>query len=392
MLARGNREGNAMFTNKIELFSILGFRVSLDLTWFILAALIVWSLAGGYFPGVIAGIAPGVALALGVAGALGLFISIVLHEFSHAIVARRYNIPIKGITLFIFGGVAEMEDEPPGAKSEFLMAIAGPIMSLALALLFQGVALALPGAADEAPLVALFAYLGLINAVLAIFNLIPAFPLDGGRVLRAAVWWWTGDLDRATRIGAGTGRVLGSVLVALGFLNALTGNIVAGLWQALIGLFIIGAARSAETRLTMTALLEDLPVRRLMVANPVSVPDDTPLDYLIENYFYRFNHKLFPVLRDGVLIGCIRLDDVGRVPPEERAARVAGDTLATDSAGRTVGPETPVLEAMRRMQALNASRLMVAEGGRLMGILTMRDIVSHIAIKRELGQATGRQA
>jgi len=376
-----------MFTHKIHLFSILGFRVGLDLTWFILAALIVWSLASGYFPSVIAGLSPGTALALGVAGALGLFISIVLHEFSHAIVARRYDIPIKGITLFIFGGVAEMEDEPPSARSELLMAIAGPIMSLFLAVLFQGIATALPGAAGEAPAKALFVYLALINAVLAVFNLIPAFPLDGGRVLRAAIWWWTGDLDRATRIGAGTGRVLGSVLVALGFLNALTGNVVAGMWQALIGLFIIGAARSTETRMTMTSLLEDLPVRRLMVPHPMTVPDDTPVDYLIENYFYRFSHKLFPVLRDGVLIGCVRLDDVGRVPPEERPSRVAADILAADSAERTVGPDITVLDAMKLMQAHNVSRLMVVEGGRLLGLLTMRDIVAHVAIRRELGPA-----
>jgi len=374
-----------MFTHKIHLFSILGFRVGLDLTWFVLAALIVWSLASGYFPSVIEGLAPGTALALGIAGALGLFVSIILHEFSHAIVARRYGIPIKGITLFVFGGVAEMEDEPPSARSELLMAIAGPIMSLFLAVLFQGIATALPGAAGEAPLKALFVYLALINAVLAIFNLIPAFPLDGGRVLRAAIWWWTGDLDRATRIGAGTGRVLGSVLVALGFLNALTGNIVAGMWQALIGLFIIGAARSSEVRMTMTSLLEDLPVRRLMVPHPMTVPDDTPVDYLIENYFYRFSHKLFPVLRDGVLIGCVRLDDVGRVPPEERPLRVAADILAADSARRTVGPEVTVLDAMKLMQAHNVSRLMVAEGGRLLGLLTMRDIVAHVAIRRELG-------
>jgi len=378
-----------MFTNKIDLFTILGFRVSLDLTWFILAILIVWSLAGGYFPSVIEGIGTGMAVAMGIAGALGLFISIILHEFSHAIVARRYDIPIKGITLFIFGGVAEMEDEPPSAKSEFLMAIAGPIMSFVLALLFQSVAMALPGAADEAPLKALFYYLALINAVLAIFNLVPAFPLDGGRVLRAAIWWWTGDLGRATRIGAGTGRFLGSVLVALGFLNALTGNFVAGMWQALIGLFIIGAARSTETRMTMTSLLEDIPVRRLMVAHPIAVPDDTPVDYLIENYFYRFNHKVFPVLRDGVLMGCVRLDDVGRVPPEERARRTAGDILAADSAARTVGPETPVLEAMNVMQAHNVSRLMVAEAGELVGMLTMRDIVAHVGIRRELGAAAG---
>ncbi len=378
-----------MFTNKIDLFTIMGFRVSLDLTWFVLAILIVWSLAGGYFPSVIEGIDTGTAVVLGIAGALGLFVSIILHEFSHAIVARRYDIPIKGITLFIFGGVAEMEDEPPSAKSEFLMAIAGPIMSFVLALLFQSIAMALPGAADESPLVALFAYLALINAVLAIFNLVPAFPLDGGRVLRAAIWWWTGDLGRATRIGAGTGRFLGSVLVALGFLNALTGNFVAGMWQALIGLFIIGAARSTETRMTMTSLLEDIPVRRLMVAHPIAVPDDTPVDYLIENYFYRFNHKVFPVLRDGVLMGCVRLDDVGRVPPEERARRTAGDILAADSAARTVGPDTPVLEAMNVMQAHNVSRLMVAEAGELVGMLTMRDIVAHVGIRRELGAAAG---
>lgn len=377
-----------MFTNKIDLFTILGFRVSLDLTWFILAILIVWSLAGGYFPSVIEGISTSTAVAMGVAGALGLFVSIILHEFSHAIVARRYDIPIKGITLFIFGGVAEMEEEPPSAKSEFLMAIAGPIMSFFLALVFQSIAMALPGAADESPLVALFSYLALINAVLALFNLVPAFPLDGGRVLRAAIWWWTGDLDRATRIGAGTGRFLGSVLVALGFLNAVTGNVVGGMWQALIGLFIIGAARSTETRMTMTTLLEDIPVRRLMVAHPITVPDDTPVDFLIENYFYRFNHKVFPVLRDGVLLGCVRLDDVGRVPPEERAIRTAGEILAADSAARTIGPETPVLEAMKVMQVHNVSRLLVAEAGELVGMLTMRDIVTHIGIRRELGSAT----
>lgn len=376
-----------MFTNKIDLFTILGFRVSLDLTWFILAILIVWSLAGGYFPSVIEGISTGTAVAMGVAGALGLFVSIVMHEFSHAIVARRYDIPIKGITLFIFGGVAEMEEEPPSAKSEFLMAIAGPIMSLFLALVFQSIAMAVPGAADESPLVALFSYLALINAVLALFNLVPAFPLDGGRVLRAAIWWWTGDLDRATRIGAGTGRFLGSVLVALGFLNAVTGNVVGGMWQALIGLFIIGAARSTETRMTMTTLLEDIPVHRLMVAHPITVPDDTPVDFLIENYFYRFNHKVFPVLRDGVLLGCVRLDDVGRVPPEERAIRTAGEILAADSAARTIGPETPVLEAMKVMQTHNVSRLLVAEAGELIGMLTMRDIVTHIGIRRELASA-----
>ncbi|WP_397544000.1 site-2 protease family protein [Roseovarius salis] len=372
-----------MFTKKFELFSLLGFRVSLDLTWFILAVLIVWSLAQGYFPAVIDGLDPQTALVLGVAGALGLFFSIVFHEFSHAIVARRYDIPIKGITLFIFGGVAEMEQEPPSAKSEFLMAIAGPIASYVLAAVFYLVALAAPGIA----LAELFSYLGLINLVLATFNLVPAFPLDGGRVLRAGIWWWTNDLPRATRIGAGTGRVLGSLLVALGFLNAVSGNVVAGMWQALIGLFIIGAARSTEMRMTMTSLLDDVPVSRLMVRHPVTVPDDTPVDYMIENYFYRFNHKIFPVLRDGRLLGCVRLDDVSKVPPDKRGQRVAADILAADSAARIVGPDCSVLDAIGVMQQHNVSRLMVAEGDRLAGLLTMRDIMSHVSIHQQLDGA-----
>lgn len=379
-----------MFTKKFELFSILGFRVSLDLTWFVLAVLIVWSLAEGYFPTVIEGLERGTALALGVAGALGLFFSIVFHEFSHALVARRHDIPIKGITLFIFGGVAEMEQEPPSAKSEFLMAIAGPIASYVLTVVFYAIALILPGTAAESPAVALFAYLGLINGVLATFNLIPAFPLDGGRVLRAGIWWWTNDLSRATRIGAGTGRFLGSLLVALGFLNAISGNVVAGMWQALIGLFIIGAARSTEMRMTLTNVLEDVEVRRLMVRHPVTVPDDTPVDYLIENYFYRFNHKLFPVLRDDVLLGCVRLDDVSKVPPEDRARRTAGDILSPDSAERLVPPDSTVMEALAVMQRLNVSRLMVADRGRLAGLITMRDIMSHVAIHQRLGGADGR--
>jgi CBS domain-containing protein len=141
--------------------------------------------------------------------------------------------------------------------------------------------------------------------------------------VRAAVWWWTNDLARATRIGAGTGRVLGALLIGLGFFNAASGNVVAGLWQGLIGLFIINAARSSEMRATMTSVLDDVPVRRLMVRHPVTVPDDTPVDYMIETYFYRFNHKVFPVLRDGRLLGCVRLDDVSKLPPEARAPPAA---------------------------------------------------------------------
>lgn len=237
-----------MFFGKIGLFSILGFRVSLDLSWFFLAVLIVWSLAKGYFPVVIEGLSPGAAWILGIVGALGLFLSIILHEVAHAVVARHFDIRISGITLFIFGGVAEMENEPPNARSELLMAIAGPLASYGLALLFQGIALMLPPVSAADPLAAVFVYLALINVILATFNLIPAFPLDGGRVLRAAIWWWSDDPDKATRIAAGSGRLLGTALMILGVVSVVSGNFVAGMWQALIGLFVINAARVSEFR------------------------------------------------------------------------------------------------------------------------------------------------
>ena len=373
-----------MFTNKIPLFTLFGFRVSLDYTWFLLAILIVWSLAQGYFPAVIPGLPPETALLLGGLGALGLFASIILHEMAHALVARRYDIPMSGITLFIFGGVAEMESEPPDAKSEFLMAIAGPIASFVLAGLFYSIALALPEATARAPLSAVFLYLGLINGVLATFNLIPAFPLDGGRVLRAGVWWWTGDADRATRMAAATGRLLGSLLMALGVFSIVTGNVVAGIWQALIGLFIVAAARSSEVNAVMSTALRNVPVRRIMVADPVTIPAETAISDVIETYFYRYGHKVFPVTGNGRLLGCVRLGDVGRLAPADRASLTAGDLAALNGEHATVPPDGSVLDALRLMREQNTSRLMVARNGEILGMLTMRDIMNYVTIRREL--------
>lgn len=379
-----------MFTRKLELFTILGFRVSLDLTWFLLAVLIVWSLASGYFPAMIEGLDANAALWLGLGGALGLFLSIIFHEFAHAVVARRFDIPISGITLFIFGGVAEMEREPPSAVSEFLMAIAGPVASYILAGGFFVIAALLPEATAEAPLGAMFAYLATINLILATFNLLPAFPLDGGRVFRAGVWWFTGDLARATRMAAGTGRFLGLLLLALGVFSVVSGNFVAGMWQALIGLFIMGAAQSSETHMVMKTQLEDVTVRRLMVADPVAVPADTPVEALIEGYFYRFSHKVFPVVRGRHLLGCVTLQDVGRLSAEERARLTAADILSPESGSRTIGPDSTALEALETMRKLTTSRLMVTENDRLVGMLTMRDIMSFVTIRQQIGAREGR--
>jgi CBS domain-containing protein len=250
--------------------------------------------------------------------------------------------------------------------------------------------LALSGLAPETRVAALFGYLALINGVLATFNLLPAFPLDGGRVFRAALWWWTGDHARATRAAARSGRILGTLLVLFGVLNLVTGATIAGVWQALIGFFIVSAAGASELQTTLRTGLEGRTVAQVMVRDPVVIPASTPLDRVVEDYFYRHHHRAFPVVRDGRLLGCLRAEDVGRVAPAERTQRTAGDILAREGRVPAVAPGMPALDALRAMREGNVSRLLVAEGGVLKGMLTMRDILAHLTLREELG--AGRPA
>ncbi|MGF1592248.1 MAG: site-2 protease family protein [Kiloniellaceae bacterium] len=229
----------------ITVFELLGFKIRVDISWLLLAVLITWSLALGVFPFWYEGLAPATYWWMGLAGMFGLVFSLIFHELSHSVVARHYGLPIKGITLFIFGGVAEMAEEPKSAKVEFWMAIAGPLASFLLAAVFflaaaLGEALALP-----VPINGVLDYLAFINLLLGAFNLIPAFPMDGGRVLRAALWHWRGDLRQATRIASNAGKTFGFLLMALGVLNVVSGNFIGGMWWFLIGMFVRGAAASS---------------------------------------------------------------------------------------------------------------------------------------------------
>ncbi len=259
-----------MFTRSVRLFSIFGFRISIDLSWLGLAALIVWSLASDLFPDSLPGRSTQTYYLMAVVAALGMFASIVYHELAHSLVARLYGIRIAGITLFLFGGVAELDDEPPTPKSEFLVAIAGPISSLLL-----GGALYLIGNVLEssAPVevLAVLSYLMIINIVLAVFNLIPAFPLDGGRMLRAALWWRQGDLGKATRIASLLGAGLGIALMAFGAYNAFTGATIGGMWQILIGYFVFNAAGSTRRQTELLERLRGVSVRQLMRALPANL-------------------------------------------------------------------------------------------------------------------------
>jgi Zn-dependent protease/CBS domain-containing protein len=377
-----------MFGKSVTLFRILGFEVHVDLSWIVLALLVTWSLAAGLFPRSYEGLPPLLYWAMGIAGALGLFASILCHEFCHSLVARHFGLPMKGITLFIFGGVAEMNDEPPGPKAEFLMAVAGPLSSIVLGLLFYALALAaaLPVSASVNAIAfsGVLGYLAVINWVLAAFNLIPAFPLDGGRVLRAALWHWKKDLRRATHIASRIGSGFGLFVIFFGVANILFGNIIGGLWQFMIGMFLRTAAQMSYRQVLLRGSLQGETVARFMTRDPVTAPASITLRELVEDYVYRYHFKMFPVKRDEALLGCITTRRIKEVPREEWARKTVAESMDDCSAENSIGPDTGAMEAITLMGRTGKSRLMVVEGGRLLGVVSLKDMMGYVTERMEL--------
>lgn len=375
-----------MFGRRIDLFSLLGFRVSIDLSWFLLAILIVWTLTAGYFPSTLPDQSSQTYLWMGIAGAIGLFVSIVLHEFAHALVARYYDLPIAGITLFVFGGVAEMSEEPQSPAAEFFVAIAGPIASVCIAAFFYFAGSTLLAGTDLAALTAVVQYLALINLVLAIFNMLPAFPLDGGRILRSILWWWVGNLRKATRIAAFVGTFIASLIMLLGVLNIVLGAFVAGMWQLLIGFFIYNAAGASRTQVALRAVLKGVPVSRLMVTDTVTVDPDITAKELVENYFYRHYHKFFPVVENEIVVGSVSVKEVSRIDPEKRASTRVRELMIPRTRANTFRPDEDALSALKQMSKAGSTHYIVAENGDLKGVITMKDLMSYLSIRLELDE------
>ncbi|HTR20377.1 MAG TPA: site-2 protease family protein [Gemmatimonadales bacterium] len=371
-----------MFGRRLHLFTIAGIPIRLDPSWFVVAFLVTWSLAAGLFPLWLPHYAPATYWIMGVAGALGLFLSILLHEGCHALVARRQGIPMQGITLFIFGGVAEMGDEPPSARAEFLMAAAGPLASIAIGLAALGLTVLIPG--WPAAMRVVLNYLGVVNLILAGFNLVPAFPLDGGRLFRAVLWHRGGDLRRATRIASRVGVGFSYLLLLLGALRLAAGDVFGGIWSFLIGLFLRQAAGSAYQQVVARRLLEGEPVRRFMTRDPVSVRPDTTVSELLDQYVFRYHHKLFPVQDNGRLLGTISTQAVKQVPRAEWGRRTVGALALPQSEANAIRPDTDALQALGLMRKTGQPRLLVVDEGRLVGILTLRDLLDFLALKVEL--------
>lgn len=373
-----------MFGRKFKLFKLLGFEVSLDLSWIIIAVLIAWSLSTGLFPFQFKNLSTQTYWLMGIIGAIGLFLSIIAHEFTHSVVARKNGMPMKGITLFIFGGVAEMGDEPPSAKVEFQIAVVGPLSSIVIALIFYAVYGLGVNSGWPEPVYGVIAYLAMINGLLAVFNLIPAFPLDGGRILRSILWGWKKNLPQATRIASAIGSGFGILLILLGVVRFIGGNFIGGMWFFLIGMFIQGAAKMSYQQMITRKALEGEPLKRFMNTNPVTVPAVTTVDQIVEDYVYRYHYKIFPVVDHSKILGCVttrQIKDVGR---EQWSKKTAGELAVQCSPENTVDPETDAVEALSIMRRNNISRLMVVENGNLVGIVALKDMLEFLSLKIDL--------
>jgi Zn-dependent protease/CBS domain-containing protein len=375
---------NKMIGKRYKLFKLFGFEVSVDMSWIIIAILITWSLSTGYFPFQYEHFSSQTYWIMGIIGAVGLFFSIIAHEFCHSLVARKSGMPMKGITLFIFGGVAEMADEPPSAKDEFLIAVVGPLSSMVVAAIFYIIYRLGAASGWHHAINGVTGYLATINVLLTVFNLVPAFPLDGGRILRSILWSWKGNLRWATRIASAIGNGFGLFLIIVGFLRILGGNFIGGMWIGLIGLFIQSAARMSYQQLVTRKALEGEPLRRFMQTKPVTVLGSTTLDTLVNDYIYRYHFKLFPVVDSGKLSGCITTKEIKAISKEKWPETTVGDIAESCSEENTIGPDADAVEAISVMRRNNVSRLMVVENQELIGIISLKDMLEFLSLKVEL--------
>jgi Zn-dependent protease len=373
----------------ITLFHVRGIRIGVDFSWFlVLFLIIIW--LSSFYRDVLGTGDEAQAYVLAVASALLFFGSILLHELGHAFVAIRHGIGISGITLWMFGGVARLERDSDTPGTEFKIAIAGPIVTAVIVVLCVGIGLLLAGpgefreaalteeSTDTSAVAALIAWLGSINLLVLIFNLVPAFPLDGGRIARAIAWRVTGNRTGATRFAATLGRGFAYFLIAvgLGYFLAYRGDIIGGIWLAVVGFILNGSARAAIAQSEVTSRIENVSVGDVMDREPVAIPEALSVEQALDRYFLRYRWPWFPVVDgEGRFIGLLDNDSAERVPAVERVSMTVGEILARDSGGLTVREDAPLEtllgnEALRRLGALVATDA----DGRLRGVVTVDQI------------------
>jgi Zn-dependent protease len=385
----------------LTLGRLFGITIHLDWSWILIFVLVTWNLAVGIFPGAHPEWGAALSWGVGLVASLLFFASVLAHELAHSLVAKARGLPVKRITLFLFGGVSNIEREPPSPAAEFLISVVGPLTSFVLGGLFLFLAQVLGGgqaivgddpvrvAARLEPVAVLLAWLGGVNIVLGIFNLIPGFPLDGGRVLRSILWGATGDLVRATRWASWVGQALGWVLIVGGIAMAFGAELpffgsgpLSGLWLAFIGWFLSNAAAQSYRQVVVQDLLEGVPVDKLMRANVPTVPPEMPVSELVDGFLLGSDERAFPVLAGERLAGLVCLEDVRKVPRAEWEATPVRAIMTPIERLATIGPRVEASEALGALARRDVRQLpVVGEDGRLLGLLRQRDIMRWLELQ-----------
>jgi Zn-dependent protease/CBS domain-containing protein len=364
----------------VVLGRVAGVEVGVNWSWIVVVGLVIWSLGAVVFPDQVPGLSDGAYVAMAVVAALLFFTSLLLHELGHAVVARREGMEIEGITLWLFGGVARFKGMFPSGGAELRIALAGPAVSLFLGLLFLGVAAALPlpDAVDG-----VVTWLGRINLILLGFNMLPALPLDGGRVLRALLWLRSGDLMRATRTAGAMGRAFGNGLMILGVLAVFTGG-AGGLWLIAIGFFLSAAAQAEVSFATTRTALSGLHVRDAMVTEPESVPADTTLAAFVRGPFARGRHAAYPVMRERQLVGLLHYRDLAAVPAGDWERARVGDVALPIGEAPALSPDDDLADALMALADTRLQRALVVDKDRLEGLLSVTDVSRLLEVQRLL--------
>lgn len=372
------------YKSGIHLFNLFSFEVRFDWSWIFLAVLISWTLATSYYPANFPNLNQNTYWVMGIIGALGLFLSIIFHELCHSLVGRYYGVSFTGITLFIFGGIAEMRDAPQNPKTELLMSLAGPLFSIifgvVLYFLFQ------LGSYAKWPLEinGVISYLSMINIVVGIFNLIPGFPLDGGRVFRSILWWWTGDLKWATLIACRGGIVLSLAMIFFGILLFLQGVFISGLWIFLLGFFLQHLSKTSYQDLMIRELFHGECIKNYAKTPPIAVQSNITLQDLVDNYFCKYYHKLYPVIKNGLLVGCISFNEIRQEPKEKWPELQVEQVMLKNYFDLVIDGKADMIQVLQKMQSQKISRMIVTDHGELYGVITLKDLMDIILMKLSL--------
>jgi Zn-dependent protease len=371
-----------MFGTSWRVGRIAGIEVRVDSSWVVIALLITYSMylrASILYPE----LSGGGAVALGILATVLFFGSVLVHELAHAVVSQARGIRVQDITLFLFGGATRARVESRGPGDEFVIALVGPLTSGILAGLF-GIAAGLGDDVLSRPLVGTLGYLAWVNLLLAGFNLVPGFPLDGGRLLRSAIWKATGSIGRATRVASLSGQAVGWLLVAGGVAWLLAGDLAGGIWFAFIGWFLVQAARSSYQELQLRDMLRGVEAEDVMAGDLLRIPPDLSLQDAVDDYFMRYDHGAFPVDEHGRTVGLLTLRGVRRVPREQWPTRRVRDHMVPLGDQVVVAPHARMDDVLGKLQDGEAGRVLVVQDGEVVGIITPTDLTRWLRRWRAL--------